>query len=151
MRKPKQRKPNDLNRSLTPPDVNRTLIAVVELSQSTWLVGAIVPCIERDPLKRLTPPDPEWLLKLLYRWRDEAIKAGKMIERIVVGYEAGRDGFWLARWLLARGIEAYVMYPTSIAVFPASIGARRPTGWISGCSSAPYSVGCAAKKNTAVW
>src|SRR3982751_4011545 len=29
---------------------------------------------------------------------------------------AGRDGFWLARWLRARGIEAYVIHPTSVAV-----------------------------------
>jgi transposase len=35
---------------------------------------------------------------------------------MVVGFEAGRDGFWLARWLRARGIEAYVIQPTSIAV-----------------------------------
>jgi transposase len=82
----------DPRRSLVALDQHTCPIAVVELSQSTWLVGAIVPCIERDPLKRLTPPDPEWLLKLLYRWRDEAIKAGKMIERIVVGYEAGATG-----------------------------------------------------------
>jgi transposase len=31
-------------------------------------------------------------------------------------YEAGRDGFWLARWLRARDVEAYVIHPTSIAV-----------------------------------
>jgi transposase len=34
----------------------------------------------------------------------------------VVAYEAGRDGFWLARWLRARGVEAYVIHPASIAV-----------------------------------
>ncbi len=28
----------------------------------------------------------------------------------------GRDGFWLARWLQARGIEAHVIHPTSIPV-----------------------------------
>ena len=33
-----------------------------------------------------------------------------------MAYEAGRDGFWLARWLRARGIEAYVIHPTSVAV-----------------------------------
>jgi transposase len=33
-----------------------------------------------------------------------------------VAFEAGRDGFWLARWLRARGIEAYVIHATSIAV-----------------------------------
>jgi hypothetical protein len=30
-------------------------------------------------------------------------------QRIVVAYEAGRDGFWLARWLLGQGIESYVV------------------------------------------
>ena len=29
---------------------------------------------------------------------------------------AGRDGFWLARWLRARGIEAYVIHPIGIPV-----------------------------------
>src|SRR4051794_18588100 len=38
------------------------------------------------------------------------------IKRIVVAYEAGRDGFWLAHWLRARDVEAYVIHPTSIAV-----------------------------------
>jgi hypothetical protein len=39
-----------------------------------------------------------------------------MITRMVVAFEAGRDGFWLARWLRARGIEAYVIHPTGVAV-----------------------------------
>jgi transposase len=39
-----------------------------------------------------------------------------MIKRIAVAYEAGRDGFWLARWLRARGIEAYVIHPSSVPV-----------------------------------
>jgi transposase len=56
------------------------------------------------------------LLQLLHRWRDEAVKAGRPIRRICVAFEAGRDGFWLARWLRVRGIEAYVIHPTSIPV-----------------------------------
>jgi len=36
-------------------------------------------------------------------------KAGGRIKRIVVAFEADQDGFWLARWLQARGIEAYVI------------------------------------------
>jgi len=61
-------------------------------------------------------PDEDGLLKLLHRWRDEAVKAGHQINRMVVAFEAGRDGFWLARWLRSRGIEAYVIHPTSVAV-----------------------------------
>jgi transposase len=60
--------------------------------------------------------DPEALLGLLSRWRDQAIKAGGRIKRIVLAFEAGRDGFWLARWLRARGIEPHVIHATSIAV-----------------------------------
>jgi hypothetical protein len=45
--------PNDLSRSLTALDQDSTLIAVVELSQSSWLVGAIIPGVERCPVKKL--------------------------------------------------------------------------------------------------
>jgi transposase len=106
---------NDLSRSLVALDQESTLIAVIEMSQSSWLVAGIVPGIERHPLKKLDP-DEEALLRLLQRWRDEATKAGHTITRIVLAYEAGRDGFWLARWLQGRGIEAHVIHPTSVAV-----------------------------------
>ena len=106
---------DDLSRSLVALDQHSSLIAVVELSLSTWLVGGMVPGIERDPLKKLVP-DEDGRLKLLHRWRDEAVKAGHQINRMVVAFEAGRDGFWLARWLRSRGIEAYVIHPTSVAV-----------------------------------
>ena len=107
--------PNDLSRSLAALDQNNTLIAVIEISQLSWLVAGIVPGVDRQPLKKLAA-DETALLQLLYRWHDEAAKAGHTIDRITVAYEAGRDGFWLARWLRARGIEAYVIHPTSVAV-----------------------------------
>jgi transposase len=107
--------PNDLSRSLAALDQDSTVIAVIEMSQGSWLVGAIVPGVERRPLKKLTP-DAEALRRLLQRWRDEATKAGRTITRIAVAYEAGRDGFWLARWLRLRGIEAYVIHAASVPV-----------------------------------
>ena len=107
--------PNDLSRSLVAFDQNSTIIAVVELSHSSWLVGGIVPGIERQPRKKLEP-SPERLLALLHRWRDEAVRAGRTITRIALAFEAGRDGFWLARWLAARGIEAHVIHASSLAV-----------------------------------
>ena len=103
MRNPQQRKPlNDLSRSLIALDANHTLIAVIEMGQKSWLVAGMVPGIERQPLKKLDS-DENALLKLLDRWRMEAEKAGHKIERITVAFEAGRDGFWLARWLIVRG------------------------------------------------
>jgi transposase len=113
MERPMKR--NDLSRSLVAFDQNSTLVTVVELSLKTWLVAAVVPGLARQPLKK-QGSDPNALLGLLARWRDEAIEAGSKIERMVVAFEAGRDGFWLARWLRARGIESYVIHPTSVPV-----------------------------------
>src|SRR4030095_8561289 len=94
---------------------NHTLITVIEMSQKSWLVAGVVPGVERQPLKKLAV-DENALLKLLHRWREEAEKAEHKINRIVVAFEIGRDGFWLARWLKAHGIEAHVIHAASIAV-----------------------------------
>src|ERR1700755_341354 len=115
MEHPMQQKLNDLSRSLTPLDPDGTLITVIEMSLRSWLAAGIVPGVERQPLKKLAV-DESALLKLLNRWREEAEKAGRRIERITVAFEAGRDGFWLARWLRARGIEAHVIHASSVAV-----------------------------------
>ena len=106
---------NDLSRCLTLLEPDSTVIAVIEMSQSSWLVAGIVPGVERQPLKKLAVNEAA-LLKLLHRWREEAEEAGYGITRITVAFEAGRDGFWLARWLRARDIEAHVIHASSVAV-----------------------------------
>jgi transposase len=106
---------NGFSRSLVTLDQDSTLIAVIDMSQSSWLVAGVIPGIERHPLKKL-PSDEAALLQLLQRWRNEAAKAGRAVQRVVVAFEAGRDGFWLARWLRAHDVEAHVIHPTSIAV-----------------------------------
>src|SRR5215472_2982563 len=86
-------KPHDDSKAcLTAFIQDNTIVVVLELSLSSWLVAGMIPGLSREPLKKIAP-DPELLLRLLYRWRDEAIKAGKEITRISVGYETGRDGF----------------------------------------------------------
>jgi transposase len=107
--------PNDLSRSLATFEPDSTLIAVIEMGQSSWLVAGLMPGIDRQPLKKLAV-DEVALLKLLNRWRTETEQTGRKIKRIAVAFEAGRDGFWLARWLRARGIEAHVIHASSIAV-----------------------------------
>jgi transposase len=119
---------NDLSRSLVVLEQDTTLIAVVELSQSSWLVSAMVPGVSREPVKKLQGPCPNGrgkpvrgpaaadLLAQLHGWRDEAVKAGRRVARIAVAFEAGRDGFWLARWLRRQGVEADVIHPSSVPV-----------------------------------
>src|SRR6478609_880733 len=106
---------NDLSRNLAAFDPMSTLVVVVEMSKASWLVSGAVPGVERQPLKKLEP-DATGLLRLIERWRSEAVRAGRPISRIALAYEAGRDGFWLARWLIARGIEAHVIHSASVSV-----------------------------------
>ncbi len=105
----------DASRSLTALEQDNTIIAVIEMSKAKWLIAALVPGLKRQPLKKIDADAPA-LLKLLQRWRDEAGQAGHTIKRIAVAYEAAGDGFWLARWLQAHGIEAYAIHPSSVPV-----------------------------------
>src|SRR5262249_13617319 len=106
---------NDLSRSLVAFDPISTLMVVVEMSKASWLVRSVVPGVERQPLKKLEP-DATALLRLIERWRSEAVRAGRPISRVALAYEAGRDGFWLARWLIARGIEALGIHSAGVGV-----------------------------------
>src|SRR5258705_804 len=106
---------NDLSRSVAEFDPMSSLGVVVEMSKAIWLVSGAVPGVERQPLKKLEP-DATALLRLIERWRNEAVRAGRPISRIALAYEAGRDGFWLARWLIVRGVEAHVIHSARVAV-----------------------------------
>src|SRR5215207_377675 len=81
--------PNDLSRSPIALNQDGTVIAVVEMSRSSWLVAGIVPGIARHPLTKLAA-DQAALLGLLERWRGEATQAGRQITRIAVSREHRR-------------------------------------------------------------
>src|SRR3569833_1114834 len=108
-------KPYDLRQPLTALAPDHTMVVVVEMSKASWLVAAIVPGLARAPLKKIATAENQQL-RLIERGTSEAAKAGRSITRIALAYEAGRDGFWLARWLLARGVESYVIQPSSVPV-----------------------------------
>src|ERR1700745_11379 len=72
----------DASRSLTALEQDSTIIAVIEMSQTKWLVAALVPGVERQPLKKFDAQE-EILLKLLHGWRREARQAGGNIQPIV--------------------------------------------------------------------
>src|SRR5258708_13235662 len=106
---------NDLSRSVSAFDPISTLVVVVEMSKASWLVSSVVPGVERQPLKKLEP-DATALLRLIERWRNEAVRAGRPISRITLAYEAGRARFSLARWLFAPGLDVHVIHSASVAV-----------------------------------
>jgi len=78
-------------------------------------VGARVPGIGRMSRYALAP-SAEALAAWLGTAKARAGAAGRTVVRVVLAYEAGRDGFWLARYLEARGVEVYVIQPSSVLV-----------------------------------
>ena len=75
-----------------------------------------MPGVSRRPQRDLAPRDMPGLLKAIGRWQHEARSAGREVARVVLTYEAGRDGFWIARHLRGHGIEVEVMHAASIPV-----------------------------------
>lgn len=63
---------------LLPFDQRRALVAVIEMSNSSWLVSGTVPGIDRQPLKKLEAENP--LLRLLHRWKGEAERRAEKAE-----------------------------------------------------------------------
>src|ERR1700757_4473902 len=86
-----------------------TVYAAIELSKKSWVVAIARPDRDRPSIHRIAGGN---LADLIGRLR----KAAGEKQRIVVCYEAGYDGFWLARSLAKIGIDCRVLDPASIQV-----------------------------------
>jgi hypothetical protein len=79
----KKLNPRRTGRHLT--EAARSSTQKARMSQSSWLVGGVLPGIGRQSRKKLEP-SAERLLGLLHRWRDEAVRAGRKIMRIALAW-----------------------------------------------------------------
>ena len=96
--------------------VARTVYLALELSRLTWLAALRQPGAEKIALHRLDAGDTRGLLALIAEQRKRAeARLGAKVE-VISCFEAGRDGFWLHRLLLANGVTNHVVEPTSILV-----------------------------------
>ena len=93
-----------------------TLVLAIELSGKSWVLAAQVPDMPKTKAKRTIEPDKLALQSAIDGYRSRAAAAGCPIDRVVATYEAGWSGFWLARWLIAKGIEVHVIQPSSVPV-----------------------------------
>ena len=93
-----------------------TLFASLELSKSKWVVTINSPGGEKFSKHVVEGGDGAGLLDLLCRWRAKAEQRCRVPVKVVVIQEAGLDGFWIHRLLLAEGIESHVVDAASIAV-----------------------------------
>ncbi|HTC79345.1 MAG TPA: IS110 family transposase [Terriglobales bacterium] len=93
-----------------------TIFVAIELSQRSWLVTLRSPDKDKMSRHKLEGGDHAGLLMLIERMRERAARTLGAVPAVVSCYEAGYDGFWLHRLLLAAGITNYVFDPSSIAV-----------------------------------
>jgi transposase len=93
-----------------------TILVAIELSQRSWLVTMHSPDRDRISRHKLCGGDHAGLLTLIERVRERVRRRFGSVPAVVSCYEAGYDGFWLHRRLMAAGITNHVFDPASIAV-----------------------------------
>jgi transposase len=98
------------------PDLRTTLVVVVEVSKTAWVIGAHVPSLPGVKVKQRLEPRAEALLDAIARLRLRAADKGGLVERTIAAYESGYSGFWLARVLQCAGIAVHVIQPVSVPV-----------------------------------
>jgi len=97
-------------------DFDRTLILALEVSEKSWVVAAHVPGLRGSKIRHTLSPTAEALLDAVGTYRARAARAGRNIDRVVLVYEAGYSGFWLARWLARHDVDTFVIQPSSVPV-----------------------------------
>ena len=85
----------------------------LELSQSKWLCAFAPPEGTKLSLYTVRAGDHAGLVEWLDRQRSRAEVAVGRPQQLVLCYEVGYDGFWLARLLLTLGIRTVVFDPST--------------------------------------
>ena len=92
-----------------------TLFLAFELGSTKWLLAFTAPAATQGPrMRTIAPGDLASLVTEIDRAKDRfALPRTAPVQSV---YEAGRDGFWLHRWLLSQGISNVVVDASSIEV-----------------------------------
>src|ERR1700736_4240676 len=101
-------------------EARETVYVAIELSKKTWVLGIAHPDRDRPSIHRVSGGN---IAELVSRLR----VAARNNRRILVCYEAGYDGFWLARALAKMGIECRVLDPLPASRSIAAPAASRLT------------------------
>jgi transposase len=140
------------NISLRAINYDHTLVLAIELSNKSWVLAAQVPGLPQTKAQRTIEPNKNALLAAIDGYRARAAAVGYAVDRVITTYEAGWSGFWLARWLVAQGVEVHVVQPSSVPVdrrlrraksdgIDAELLLRTLLAWLRGeprvCSMAP--------------
>ena len=97
---------------MTETNSGTTLYVAMELSNKKWLLAFT----NGVKLRMISIParDEKRFLAEVERAKTKLGMSGEV--RVICCYEAGRDGFWIYRWLTSQGHECLVVDPASIEV-----------------------------------
>jgi transposase len=97
-----------------PTTIEQPLYMALELSNTEWRLGFTIGLGQPPRLRKLKAQDLEGLMKEI-DWSRK--RFGLPADAPVMScYEAGRDGFWLHRFLIAQGVRNHVVDSASIEV-----------------------------------
>jgi len=96
--------------------IEQIIYAALELSKNSWLLAIQAPGRDNPSLHPIKGGDAAGLMAKLDAARHRVAKLTGQTPKVTLCYEAGYDGFWLARFLEQRGIECLVMEPASLQV-----------------------------------
>ena len=96
-------------------DYNSAIIGALELSEKKWVLAVQLPGVDRHS-RHVLDSCGDRLVSFVERLKARCASAGRKITRVILTHEAGRDGFWLARFLARHGIEVHVIQPSSLPV-----------------------------------
>ncbi|MEE8562357.1 MAG: hypothetical protein V3S92_01935 [Alphaproteobacteria bacterium] len=94
----------------------QTIHGALELSKNRWLLALQAPGRDNPSLHPIKGGDAEGLMAKLEAARGRVVKVTCRTPQVTLCFEAGYDGFWLARLLEQRGIACMVMEPASLRV-----------------------------------
>ena len=93
------------------------IFVAIEMSRSKWVVGSYVPTSSKVGIHTVEWGDTAALLSLVERLRSRAADlVGAATVPVLCCYEAGYEGFWLYRRLIAAGLRVLVIDPSSLLV-----------------------------------
>ncbi len=94
-------------------DLGSALVVAVEISRTTWVIAAHVPGLGHVKVRRRIEPRGEALLLAIEQLKRRA--AGST-DHVIVTYEAGYTGFWLARLRQRHAMGVDIVQPVSVPV-----------------------------------
>ena len=93
------------------------IFVAIEMSRSKWIVGTHIPTSSKVCIHTVEWGDAAALLSLVKRLRSRAADLiGAATVPVLCCYEAGYEGFWLYRRLVAAGLRVLVIDPSSLLV-----------------------------------